>query len=316
MQHEITDEFHPRPQVDAGVPTIEVVALTADDGARLGAVLDAPRQPRGALVILGAMATPSRFYRRLSERLARGGWAVLRFDYRGVGLSRQGSLRGNPATLEDWIERDVEAALAQMRRRFPDLPLAILGHSLGGQIVGLAPRAHGVDAVVLVAAQSGWVGHWPPFRRTMLKLLWRGLVPVASALAGYMPGWVGLGEDVPTNVVRQWARWCMTPGYVTGVLDRKRLHFDAVRVPVLAWSLTDDDYAPGRSIDELLSWLRNADVEHRRIDVGQLGHAIGHFGFFREANAPLWDETLAWLDQVLRDDDSIDPAPTSWSRSP
>src|SRR5690606_24468329 len=126
----------------------------------------------------------------------------------------------------------------------------LLGHSFGGQAIGIAPTAHRVDAVVLVASQSGWVGHWPLRRRPAMELIWRVLVPIASNLAGFMPGKLGLGEDVPARVAQQWARWCTTPGYVTGVLPAERLHFGDVAAPVLAWSFSDDDYAPRGSIDE------------------------------------------------------------------
>lgn len=276
----------------------EILELRADDGVVLSAVWSAPARPRGAIVILGAMATPSRFYRPFAEYLAAAGWGVLRFDYRGVASSRQGSLRGNPATLDDWLDRDIEAALGYARRRLRGGPLVLVGHSFGGQAVGLAPSAQRVDAVVMVAAQSGWVGHWPRLRRLALSAVWRGVIPAVSGIAGYVPGWIGLGEDLPTGAARQWARWCLTPGYVTGVEPSDRLQFPRLRSPVLAWSFDDDSYAPASAVEELLSWYSAAAIEHRRVRTRERCLELGHFGFFRPTASSLWSDTVAWLEDT------------------
>lgn len=252
--------------------------------------------PRGMVVVLGAMATPSRFYAALADHLARRGLTTLRFDYRGVGDSRDGSLRSERSGVLDWTVRDVDAVIAFARERHPSLPFAVLGHSLGGQAIGLAARPREARAVVLVASQSGWVGHWPGAARVRMELLWRVIVPGMTGAFGYLPGWSGIGEDVPKRVAREWAAWCTTKGYVTGALAADELGYDRITAPVLAWSFTDDDYAPAGSTGELLSWLTAARVEQRRRAPGDVGPPrIGHFGFFRKTGAPLWDETADWI---------------------
>ncbi|MDQ3033236.1 MAG: alpha/beta fold hydrolase [Myxococcota bacterium] len=272
------------------------LAITTADGATLGAHEHPARDARGVVVILGAMATPSRFYARFAEHLSKRGLTTIRFDYRGVGASRAGALARERAGILDWTERDVEGVLASVRRRHAGLPLVLVGHSLGGQAFGIAPSAHTADAHVLVASQSGWVGHWPGVARVRMELTWRLLIPSLTRAYGYLPGWSGIGEDVPARVVREWARWCTTPGYVTGALPREALRYADVRGPVLAWSFSDDDYAPRGSIAELLSWLTSAHVEHRAVRAGDAGlPRIGHFGFFRERSAALWDETADWI---------------------
>lgn len=271
-------------------------AITTADGAELGAREHRAASPSGVVVILGAMATPSRFYARLADHLASRGLSTVRFDYRGVGHSRERSLRHERAGVLDWTVRDVEAVLAWARAHHPGLPLALLGHSLGGQALGIAPTAHRADAFVLVASQSGWVGHWPGLSRLRMELLWRAIVPGITRAYGYLPGWTGIGEDVPANVAREWAGWCTTPGYVTGALPAASLHFGDVRGPVLAWSFSDDAYAPRGSVEELLSWMRAATIEHRPTRPGDaLPKRIGHFGFFKESATALWDETADWL---------------------
>lgn len=271
--------------------------IVTTDGTSLGAHEHAAREPRAAVVILGAMATPSRFYARFAEHLASRGLSTVRFDYRGVGASRDRALSEVRAGILDWTVRDVEAALAWTREHHRGLPLVLLGHSLGGQAIGIAESAHTADAFVLVASQSGWVGHWPGLSRWRMEVMWRVMVPSFTRAYGYLPGWTGLGEDVPSRVVREWAGWCTTPGYVTGALPKSALHFGEVRGPVLAWSFSDDDYAPGGAVPELLSWLTHARVEHRALRPGDYGTAkrVGHFGFFRLGTQQLWDETADWI---------------------
>jgi predicted alpha/beta hydrolase len=272
-------------------------AITTREGCALGAHAHDAIDAKAAVVILGAMATPSRFYARFAEHLARRGLSTVRFDYRGVGASRDGALSEERAGILDWTVGDVEAALAWVRERHPGLPLVVVGHSLGGQAIGISRTAHAADAFVLVASQSGWVGHWPGLSRLRMEVLWRVMVPSFTRAYGYLPGWTGLGEDVPSRVVREWAGWCTTRGYVTGALPSESLHFADVRGPVLAWSFSDDDYAPRGSVAELLSWLTNARIEHRAVRPGDLGTGprVGHFGFFRQGTQQLWDETADWI---------------------
>lgn len=265
-------------------------------GARITIHEHAAPSPRGLVLILGAMATPSRFYAPLADHLAARGLTTLRFDYRGVGDSRQGSLRREHAGVLDWTVRDVDAAASFARARHPELPFVVLGHSLGGQAIGLASGPREARAIVLVASQSGWVGHWPGAARVRMELLWRVLVPGLTGAFGYLPGWSGIGEDVPARVAREWAAWCRTEGYVTGVQPASALHYDRITSPVLAWSFTDDAYAPGASTEELLSWLTAATIEHRRRRPDEVGRShVGHFGFFRKGAAALWDETAEWI---------------------
>lgn len=278
-------------------PTGSPFAVPTGAGGELGAHEHAARDAKALVVVLGAMATPSRFYARFGEHLAGRGLTTLRFDYRGVGASRLGALQNERAGILDWTVRDVEAVLAWARARHPGLPLVIVGHSLGGQAIGIARTAHTADAFVLIASQSGWVGHWPGLSRLRMELLWRVMVPSFTRAYGYLPGWAGLGEDVPSRVVREWADWCTTPGYVTGALPQAALHFADVRGPLLAWSFSDDDYAPRGSVSELLSWLTNARIEHRALRPGERGTGarVGHFGFFRKGTTQLWDETADWI---------------------
>lgn len=283
-------------------PTETDLTLTADDGYALAARLYAPRgDARASVVIHGATATPRRYYDRFARWLAGEGYRVLSYDYRGVGGSRPRALRGFAATMRDWAERDAAAAVRYLRAEHPEAPVLMIGHSFGGQALGLSDALGEVDAAVMVGAQFGYEGHWDLLGRARLAVVWRAVLPASVALFGYLPGWTGIGEDLPGGVAREWARWCTSPGYLTDAVPEARGRFAALRAPMLFYSFTDDDFAPGRAVRHYLSALSRARVTHRRLRPEDLGgRPIGHFGFFRPAFADsLWPEVARFFDDVL-----------------
>jgi alpha/beta superfamily hydrolase len=77
-----------------------------------------------------------------ARRLEAHGAAVLRFNFRGVGASSGAYDQGRGERL------DLLAALAEMRRRFPGLPLLSAGYSFGC-FVALATGADGSADLLL-----------------------------------------------------------------------------------------------------------------------------------------------------------------------
>lgn len=293
--------------------------LTADDGVLLGAAVHEPAGPaRGNVVILGATAVPRVFYDRFAAHLAAHGLRVVSFDYRGVGASRHGSLRGNDATMTDWARRDAAAALAWVKAEHPGERVYLVGHSFGGQALGVCDALGEVDAVVTVGSQLGSRRHWPAAQSLALSLWW-GLIPRVTETVGWLPGWMGLTHDLPAGVANEWARWCAHPEYLVGYVDGAARRFASVRGPVLAYSFTDDAYAPRRAVEALLGRLSGARIFHRRVSPAALGVAeIGHFGFFRPATgAVLWGELTAFLEDVSearapRVEDAVRAQGESW----
>lgn len=276
------------------MPT-EEFTLEALDGRPLAATIHAPLgPPEAAVVVLGALGVPHRFYAKLAGWLAERDIAVLTFDYRGVGRSRALPLRKDPATLLEWAQLDASAAIDCAQERWPGTPLWGLGHSFGGQALGLTPRALDLAGAFVVAAGSGDLSLYPAGQRQRFKVRLGLATTVVSTLLGYVPGRLGLGEDLPAGVVRQWAQWCDTPDYVRGALGIAGTHFHRVDAPMWFYDFTDDSYAPAIAAAALRGWFTRAKVTHRTIAPADLGLAkIGHFGPFRAgATERLWDELL------------------------
>src|ERR1041385_3858142 len=72
--------------------------------------------PAGAVVIASAMGVPRRFYQNFARYLAERGFAAATFDYRGIGDSSDGPVRGARIRMEDWGRLDIDAALRWMKR--------------------------------------------------------------------------------------------------------------------------------------------------------------------------------------------------------
>ena len=195
--------------------------MAAADGYPLGATLLGPEDDAAPLVVIaGATGVRRRYYGAFAAHLATRGMRALTFDYRGIGDSRPASLRRFRATMRDWGTLDLEGVLRWAASRSGEQPIAFVGHSVGGQLLGQASSNAIVDRALFVAAQHGWFRHWPVVRWPLLAGLWYGAVPVLSHSLGYFPApWLGLGEPLPKGVALMWSSWCTRRDAMPGAPD-------------------------------------------------------------------------------------------------
>lgn len=132
------------------MPT-ERLTFTGHSGAQLAARLDMPDGPHLATALFAHCFTCSKDIpaaRRISQRLADQGIAVLRFDFTGLGHS-QGEFANTTFTSN---VDDLKAA-AEMLSARSMAPSLLVGHSLGGAaVLKLAPELSGIKAVVTLGA--------------------------------------------------------------------------------------------------------------------------------------------------------------------
>lgn len=273
--------------------------LRVDEGVSVALCVFEPEgAARASVVIGGAMGVRQDYYASFAQWLAGQGFRVTTFDYRGHGDSLVGPMREVRADLFDWA-RDYEAVIAAARAALPGQPLYLLGHSLGAQLPGLLRNPGQVDGLLSVAAGSGYWRDNAPRLKRMVPYFWWVLVPLATRLYGYFPGRklrkVG---DLPAGVILQWRRWCLNPTYSVGAEGPEvAQRYSAVRFPVLALSMSDDELMTLRGTHALVNLYSNAPTRVERIapqDVKAL--RIGHFGFFREQfRQTLWPRAVADL---------------------
>lgn len=281
---------------------MEVVELTAADGFRLSASLFRPASPNGrAVQIHAAAGVKQQYYAAFARFLSERGFHAITFDYRGVGRSAPTHVRHIEARMRDWALLDAAAVFEFMGRCSASARRLVVGHSFGGQSVAVMPGNERVHALLAVASQSVYWGHWRGTRKLGLWALTRVLLPAATHAAGYFPGaWLPEGEDLPAGVALEWARWCHHPRYLVGALGLEA-RAAAFQSPLRLLSMADDViYAPGRAAQGLLDLYPNARKEHLWIAPHQVGaERIGHFGFFRERfRSTLWESAACWLAEI------------------
>ena len=278
------------------------VVVTASDGFPLAAsIFDPPSalaRPERLVVVASATGVRRGYYAAFASWLARTGTRVVTFDYRGIGGSRPERLPALDASLIDWAERDLASVLSWAATELGNGKTDVIGHSVGGQLLGLLPDVSVIRSVVMVGSQSGDYRLWPSIaERAWYGALWHAIVPGVASTLGYLPGALGIGEDLPGGVAREWARWCRTPGYMVGGDGQGRRDlYRRVTSPILAFGFDDDDYAPPAAVSALLALYENASITRRQVT--QREAKVGHFGFFRDRFAStFWTEVATFLDR-------------------
>jgi predicted alpha/beta hydrolase len=275
------------------------VAVPARDGHPLAATFYQPDAgPSDRLVLIGsAMGVPRRFYARFARYLCGQGFGVLTFDYRGSGRSARSKPREESA-LHDWGELDLAGAI-DWGAKTGARGIALIAHSASAGLIGLADNNRRLDAIVLVAPQSGY---WRLFDGTMklaVAFAWFVAIPISAALLGRLPGWFLGGTDLPRNVAREWARWGRHPDHILSYRPEVGAGFARIDAPLLVYSFADDRFAPPPAVAAILGWYGSAQQERRVLSPDD-GGPIGHFRFFTERfGDTAWRETAQWLTAAL-----------------
>ena len=279
----------------------QALQLSAADGYRLAARLwPAAREAEAVVVINPATAVKAEYYHRYAAFLAEHGLAVLTYDYRGIGASRQGSLRRwRQISKLDWGRYDCDAALRHARRSFPDRPLYVVGHSIGGLLLGLAPSAGQVGRALTVGAQYAYWRDYGP-GKPLMWLRWHLLMPLLTKACGYFPARrLGWHEDLPAAAAYEWAHRpaSLEAAYGARPGEGALRHFAAMRGDLLAIGLEDDPFGTPAALERLLAYYRNSRRQRLHIAPADIGVArIGHFAWFNSRfRDTLWQESLDWL---------------------
>ena len=287
---------------------IDDITLPATDGYPLAATLFLPRgAKRHAVLINSATAVQRKIYRGFAGYLARRGCAVLTYDYRGTGDSRPKARTGYNSR-NRWLasrprcrtgpRRISRRRSAWMRERYKALPFAYVGHSFGGQALGLLPNNSEISRALLIAAQAGyWKLMAAPERYRVYAMLNFVGLPLTRAL-GYMPGKAGLGMDLPKDAFLQWVCWVMSPRYLFDSKLDELQNFPKYKGALRALCMSDDPWATRPAVELLCSGFTSINPEIITVTPADTGVSrIGHMGFFRpEHRYTLWRGAAEWIE--------------------
>lgn len=255
---------------------------------------------KGAVIIAPATGFKAQFYFSFARWLSFQGYAVLTFANRGIGDSKNDiPMSAQTATLVDWGQLDLRAAVQQLRVLCPEKSITLIGHSAGAQLIGLLDNYAEIDRYVLFAASSGFFGHLDLKTRLLAYAVFYGWMPLSNQFFGYSrTEMIGFGQDLPTGVAKQWRKWCSSPGYMANSFDHDITeHFYAdIAAPILCLTATDDHIATPKNVDDFLRFLPNADITKRFVTPKSLNlNSIGHSDLLRRRCQAYWPEILQWL---------------------
>lgn len=268
------------------------VDINAVDGHPLrGRVYEPIGRTDATILALPGIGIPQRVFRHVGDWFAQRGVRLVSVDYRGIGESttRDGIAT---ASLSKWALADAVGAFRFVRDRYAAAPI-LLGHSFGGQALGIAEELHDARAAILVGSQLGHPHHWDGLSRLKVELLWRALLPLTTRFFDPIPKWV-VGEELPGGVAREWMSWGRSSDWLMTHIEGADARYASFSRPVLAYAISDDEIAPSRAVDDLLRRFTSAEVTRVDVTPEDLGRpSIGHVGLFRPTNTNrVWKQWL------------------------
>ena len=258
-----------------------------------------------AVMIAPATGIKRQFYHNFAIFLAENGFGVLTFDNEGISESLSTPLAKCDASLISWGRHDMPAVLDALQYEFPDASYHLIGHSAGGQLVGLMPNYESISSIFNVACSSGQIKNMDmPYKLKAMGFM-DAFIPLSNLVLGYTPAdKIGMGEPLPRGVAHQWREWCNGAGYIQTALG-KTIHkhfYNEITIPALWLGFTDDEIANSENIDDMIRVFPNMPVEKHYLDPKDLGVShIGHMRYFSSktyAKAPqLWQMAVDWLNK-------------------
>ena len=232
------------------------------------------------------------FYHNFAEWLAMQGHPVLVFDFRGIGDSLHGKLKDSKASIQDWGQLDIPAAIDTLIEKTGVDRISLLGHSAGGQLLGITPNYQKVKNVVAVSGSTGHVKGLSGKTKILGPIMFNVIFPLSRIIKGYgTTKFIGMGEDLPKDVAKQWAQFCSKPGYVVNAIG-KTIHEDfheKISIPITALWSADDEIATEANVKDLLRLYPNAQTNMIKLIPSEYGHkAIGHMNMFKKSHKNMW----------------------------
>ncbi len=290
----------PRIEATGKTDPLEAEVIIVRDGARLGLRHWLAETPRAIVVALHGMNDYSRAFAIPAPRWAELGFTTYAYDQRGFGRSPEaGRWQGSETMRQDL--RDVVTAL---RARHPDLPLFVLGESMGGAVVMSALDQGPVidaDGIVLISpAVWGW-GALPFTHRAALWL-------TAKIAPGMTMTGSGL-EITPSDNIEMLRENGRDPLFlkdtradsVYGLVDLMDEAYESgpalssaaqMGEPILIVYGGRDEIIPNEATEELLELVDDAvEIKH---------YPEGYHMILRDLEAaPRWDDVANWLTDHL-----------------
>jgi alpha-beta hydrolase superfamily lysophospholipase len=138
---------------------MEMINVKASDGLILSCIYSKAEKPKGMIQIIHGMIEHKERYEGFIEFLNQNGFTVIISDLRGHGKSINDEYKlGHIGTIEQMVD-DQMAVTNFIKKKNPNLPLYLFGHSMGSLIARMYIEEHDDEIKKLIL--SGTVGYNP-----------------------------------------------------------------------------------------------------------------------------------------------------------
>lgn len=273
------------------------IIIIAKDGYKLGAYIREPEtKHKGIIQINSGTGIPQEFYKHFAKYLTKLGYVTITFDYRGIGKSKPKSLKGFNATNLQWGTLDMTAILDWSIKNYPTLDKIVIGHSMGGQLIGLMENNERIDNVFIIASGTGYWKDMPKgITKSLMPFLWYLYMPLNTLIYGYSNSKkINQGENLPKGVALQWRKWCLNKDYWENEFGKTiNNSFLKLSAPIKSLTFSDDNLISKKANKKLLAYFNNTTINEIEISPLSVGlNKIGHFGYFSRKSEKLWSSLI------------------------
>lgn len=273
--------------------------ILTEDGFSLAASEFKPTESNGRVVIInGATGVLRKYYQAYAEFLCARGFTVISYDFRGIGDSKKSQPGAKSVTMINWGRIDMDAVLTWSKAQYPTSRVLGVGHSIGGQLLGITPNNNRYSSFLNIASQQIYWKNWVLKDQPLSILFFYGVLPLFYSVKGGLPKWVLGSEYLPNKVIRDWSRFGRKPFYTDHQGNELHQGYQAYRGNMRFYAMADDRrFAPPSCVKALQQHFTNASSDMVVIQPKKVGmKAIDHFGFFkRSMTKSVWQETSDWL---------------------
>lgn len=312
----------------------EVSVANNRDGVTLAGTLTAPDTivPRAAIVLASGSGSQNRDeeilghrpFKVLAEYLSSRGYAVLRFDDRGIG----GSTGNAQQSTTDDSARDLSAAISMLDSIYGGTPKGIIGHSEGGItavkcantdsschfIVTLAAPAWSGDSIVMSQTRAiavALTGRWDG-EATQRRALDIVKSPTADFIAktllrNELVGQLGDAANIPqaAKQVNQAVELMLSPAYRSMIRYNPKDDMSRVAVPWLALNGSRDTQVLPGNLKTIKDYNHKADTvliegHNHLFQPCTTGLANEYAIIASDISVETLETIAAWLDKTIK----------------
>lgn len=248
------------------------------------------------ILISPATGITQQFYQSFAEWLSTQGHACMTFDFRGIGKSLHGHVKDSKASIQDWGQLDLPAAIDELCRITQAAKILMIGHSAGGQLLGVVPNHAKISKLVAIAGSTGHVKHLKGRTKLLAPVMFKLIFPIARLTKGYGPTkFIGMGENLPKDVAKQWAEFCSKPGYIQNAIGKTILEdfHHQISTPITVLWATDDQIATEKNVKDLIRLYPNSRTQMIEVKPADYEHQhIGHMHMFKKSHQNIWPMIL------------------------